>query len=373
MPRVLAAVALGLLLGLAGCSGGHSRTAAGATPAASPAPAGAAANLQPGSDPSALPGPVLIADRDNNRLVEVDPQGKQVWEFPRPGDLAPGQTFKVPDDAFFTSDGKRIVATEEDNFVISLIDVANHRIVWRYGTPGMPGSAPGELWNPDDAIVLPDGNVLAADIKNCRLVLIPPGGHAPKRVFGETTRACTHAPPGRWGSPNGAFPLGDGTFLVTEIDGDWVDQLRPDGTVGFSIHPPGVHYPSDANEVSQGHYVVADYSQPGQVVEFDQQGNAVWTFAPRGDAALNHPSLAMPLPNGDVICTDDRNHRVIVFDPRSQKIVWQYGQTGQPGRGPGLLANPDGLDLAPPHGLLVSRSRSMGHLGAIASPDRARL
>ncbi|MGH9055295.1 MAG: hypothetical protein ACRDYY_05430, partial [Acidimicrobiales bacterium] len=92
-------------------------------------------NLAPGSDPAALPGPVLIADHLNNRLLVVDPNGTIAWEFPRPGDLAPGQSFKVPDDAFFTPDGRDIIATQEDDFVISEISVAQHRIVWRYGTP----------------------------------------------------------------------------------------------------------------------------------------------------------------------------------------------------------------------------------------------
>src|SRR5207244_8265035 len=41
---------------------------------------------RPGSDPSALPGNVLIADKANNRLLEVDPYGHVVWRFPRPGD-----------------------------------------------------------------------------------------------------------------------------------------------------------------------------------------------------------------------------------------------------------------------------------------------
>jgi hypothetical protein len=149
--------------------------------------------LQPGSDPSVLPGPVLIADRGNNRLLEIDPHGKTLWEFPRPGDLAPGETFNVPDDAFFSPDGKQIVATQEDDFVISIIDVNSHRIVWRYGTPGQHGSGPNQLWNPDDALILPTGDVLTADIKNCRLLLIPPGAHAPSRVFGRQPKpAATH-------------------------------------------------------------------------------------------------------------------------------------------------------------------------------------
>lgn len=67
--------------------------------AVAPASSQQEGHLQPGSDPRVLPGPVLIADEDNDRLVLVDPQGRVVWTFPEPGDLRPGETFKTPDDA----------------------------------------------------------------------------------------------------------------------------------------------------------------------------------------------------------------------------------------------------------------------------------
>src|SRR5437773_1198172 len=44
-------------------------------------------HLQPGSDPTVLPGPVLIADRGNDRLVLVDPEGRVIWPFTAPGVL----------------------------------------------------------------------------------------------------------------------------------------------------------------------------------------------------------------------------------------------------------------------------------------------
>ena len=70
------------------------------------APAAGPGQLAPGSDPVGAAADVLIADKHNNRLLIVDPQGRVRWEFPRPGDLAPGQTFLIPDDAFFTPDGR---------------------------------------------------------------------------------------------------------------------------------------------------------------------------------------------------------------------------------------------------------------------------
>jgi len=118
------------------------------------------------------------------------------------------------------------------------------------------------------------------------------------------------------------------------------------------VHPPAVSYPSDTNEIVPGRYLTVDYSQPGQVVIFDRAGRTLWRFHGTGANALNHPSLALPLPNGDVILNDDFNHRVIVIDPSTDRIVWQYGVTGVAGKAAGYLNNPDGIDLVPPDSLL---------------------
>ena len=66
-----------------------------------------------------------------------------------------------------------------------------------------------------------------------------------------------------------------------------------------------------------GRYLTADYSNPGQVVEFDSRGQLLWQFG-----GLNQPSLALPLPNGDILVNDDFNNRVIVIDPVTHRIVW---------------------------------------------------
>jgi len=221
------------------------------------------------------------------------------------------------------------------------------------------GSGPDRLWNPDDAMALPDGYVLSADIKNCRIILIAPGAHVLARQFGQTG-SCVHHPAAMFGSPNGVFPMRDGHYLVTEINGDWVDEMGLNGKVYWTTHPPGVAYPSDTNEIGPDRYLTVDYSDPGQIVIFNSAGRALWRFAPTGPDALNHPSLALPLPNGDILLNDDYNDRVIVVDPRSDRIVWQFGHTGVPGTAPGYLNNPDGVDLLPPYSLLGAHSATMG-------------
>jgi outer membrane protein assembly factor BamB len=315
-----------------------------------PVEPGSPSYLAPGSNPAVLPGPVLIADKLDDRLIVVDPQGHIRWVWPQPGDLAPGQTFKIPDDAFFSPDGRYIIATQEDDYVITVIDIASRKIVWRYGHPGVPGSAPGYVWNPDDAMILPDGTVISADIKNCRLIEIPHDGVAVSWQEG-TIGSCIHNPPTQYGSPNGVFPMPDGHFLVTEINGDWVDDIDTAGHVYWTTNPPGVNYPSDSNQIGPNRYLTVDYSSPGQVVVFNQAGQLLWRYAPTSGAPaqLDHPSLGMGLPNGDVLLTDDYDDRVIVIDPTTNQIVWQYGHDGTPGDAAGYLNNPDGLDPLPPY------------------------
>ena len=318
----------------------------------------ASGNLQPGSDPSVLPGPVLIADRDNNRLLEVSPQGRVLWRFPQRGDLAPGQTFLLPDDAFFSPGGRHIVVTQEDDYVISVVDLASDRIIYRYGHPGVPGSEPGYVHNPDDAMIVPGGDLLAADIKNCRVLVIHPPAHHPLRQLG-VTGDCEHEPGVAYGSPNGAFPMSNGDTAITEINGDWLDVVTPKGRAVAATHPPGFSYPSDTNEVRPGVFLSADYTNPGALETFTTAGQLLWRYEPAGAQALDQPSLALPLPNGDIIANDDKNDRVIVVDPHTNRIVWQYGHTHVPGSGEGSLSNPDGVDLAPRYSLAQRFAASM--------------
>jgi hypothetical protein len=56
----------------------------------------------------------------------------------------------------------------------------------------------------------------------------------------------------------------------------------------------------------------------------------------------------------------DDAYRVIVIDPVTNRIVWQYGHTGVAGQGPGYLHDPDGVDLVPPQSLLITHSATMG-------------
>lgn len=305
-------------------------------------------------DTSALGGyNVLIADRGNNRLIEVTPAKKIVWQYqfnlPRPGLGA--------DDSFFADGGKTIIVNLEEYHVLELIDYRTKQVTWSYGVPNQPGSKDGYLNTPDDAYQLPNGDISVADIKNCRILEIAPDKHI-VRQYGQT-KVCKNVP-GYLNKPNGDTPLKNGHVFVSNITGHDLIELDENWQPVFSMNLP-VRYPSDPQLTLAGNVLISDYSTPGKIVEVTKQGNIVWQYDGDGHVKMNKPSLAIELPNGNILANDDYNHRVIVIDKQTKQIVWQYGVTGKPGSADGQLNVPDGMDI-------IMRSTSGTVATAQASP-----
>ena len=299
-----------------------------------------------------LPYPVVIADRRNNRLIEVAPNKEILWQFGSPN----LKIYHDNDDVYFSPDGHLLAISEEDNQDIHLIDYDKHELVWSYGVADIPGPGPGYLNFPDDTHVMKDGTIVVADIRNCRILFLDRDTSTVKTQWGQPGRKgepwtrnaqCRHNPPHQLGLPNGVTELDNGNILITEIIGAWISEVTRDGKLVWDSRAFGMRYPSDAMPTRDGQVIVADYSKPGRVIVFDpKQHKVTWDYAVKeGEGMLNHPSLAQELPNGDVILNDDYRHRVIVIDRQTQQIIWQYGTTDHPGNGPGQLNNPDGIDI----------------------------
>ncbi|MGH2831434.1 MAG: hypothetical protein ACRDK2_01555 [Solirubrobacteraceae bacterium] len=302
---------------------------------------GTARAYEAASKLAGLPGYLMIADRGNNRILIVNPAHQIVFEYPGPAEA--GRLF-FDDDTFIEPGGEYVISNEEGDHAIVQVNLARRTQQVLFGEPGVPGSDSAHLHEPDDAYMLPDGTFTVADAENCRILFIR--AHRIVRSYGHSA-VCRHDPPAYFNQVNGDTPLPGGGVLVSEIEGNWLDEIGPEGRLLWSIRAP-VSYPSDPQPLPGGRVLLADYASPGHVLILDRHGRVRWRYGPeQGYGRLDHPSLAMPLPNGDIVVNDDYRDRVVVIDPRKKRIVWQYGHTDTPGTAPGYLNTPDGLDFIP--------------------------
>jgi hypothetical protein len=331
MNRILALasaapILMGLGIGFAPADAAETGTLAKTAPPSGP------------SDGAALGGyNVLIADRGNDRVLLVSPDKQILWQYDIPG--VPQRS--GADDAFFADNGKSIIVNLEHQHVIQIIDMATKKVTWQYGELGKPGARDGHLNFPDDAYQLSNGDVMVADIRNCRILEIA----ADKRIVRQAgvTGRCSGGPT-TLSSPNGDTPLPNGHVLISTIRDRGLTELDEQWKPVFKMKLP-LHYPSDPQMTKAGNFLIADYARPGKIIEIGRDGKVVWEYTAAGEGLLNRPSLAIELPNGNILSNDDLNHRVIVIDKAGKKIVWQYGVTRVFGDRPGYLSIPDGVDV----------------------------
>lgn len=313
------------------------------TPAATPQTAfllpGEAAGLP--ALPAGVPftGHLLIAQSSSHsRVIEIDANGTVTWSL---STLSPplSRPLGAPDDAFYTIDGRDVVANSEDGQGAIAVDRATGAVVWQDGTYLRRGAGLTHFSNPDDAVPAADGTVWLADIRNCRLMHLDGSTGSVLGILGG--HGCVHNPPRQFSEPNGAFPTRDGSLVVTEISGSRVTWLNPDGTVRWSHHVP-VGYASDAMAYPDGSVLLTDYSTIGSVLRVAADGTVLWRYSPRGAARLNHPSIAIPLASNRVAISDDFNNRIVIVDPTTSTVVWTWS-----GNGSVTLLRPDGLDYRP--------------------------
>ena len=146
--------------------------------------------------------------------------------------------------------------------------------------------------------------------------------------------------------PNGDTPLADGNVLVSEIKGSYVDEVTITGR--WSGPEAADRLPVGSSAVGTRSIPSRRLLQPGQILEFNRAGKILWCYHPTSGAGmLDHPSLAELLPNGLIWANDDYRNRVVIIDPRTNQIVWQYGHTDIPGRGQGSSRFPTGSTCWP--------------------------
>jgi hypothetical protein len=103
----------------------------------------------------------LVTDRNNDRCIQVDRNGKVIWAFEK--------ELHHPHNANPLSNGNILIADSDGNRILEIN--RKKEIIWSYGD----GSAE-TLWWPRGGIRLENGNTLITDSKNHRIIEVSPKG-----------------------------------------------------------------------------------------------------------------------------------------------------------------------------------------------------
>jgi len=223
---------------------------------------------------------VIIADRENNRVIEVSEDKEVLRTITTAGDRG----LWYPNYAVKLSNGDILIADGFNNRIVELDDTGE--IVWQYGCAKLNsagkcgyGTGPDELRNPRMVELLSDGNTLITDSENSRII-----------------------------------ELDENKSVVWE-------------------YKSGLNIPYAAHKLSNGNVLIAN-TKANSVIEVDTDGNIVWELK----KGLSFPTDAIRLATGDTLIADSYNNRIIEVNEAGE-ITWQYGD-GKFGAAEGQLAKP---------------------------------
>jgi hypothetical protein len=319
-----------------------------------------------GDDEFNRPGNTLIADQFNNRVIEVSPNGKIVWQFGLgPADFSPASIVGTNDAqrvgtltlmAGTGTPGGQPEAPKctdpngcPDNRVL-LVDRTG-QILWQYGSFGPGGNGPDQLntpvqntWLPrddDEASGIPGvppGHVLITDQANERIIEVTLDKQI---VWQYGTTGVAGIGPNLLNNPNCAELLKNGHILICDENNNQaleVTHTTPSTVVHIYTIAGGMLFSgvAFASRLPNGHTLITD-SGNARIVETDEAGTAFFQYFTNTDPKSNPrclspgnctgplPTRAVRLRNGDTLISDQYNHRVIEVNADGE-IVRTFGK-----------------------------------------------
>jgi HEAT repeat protein len=224
---------------------------------------------------SFLNGNTLLAHGNRNLVVELDPEGKEVWKYTIAGAWS----------AEKMANGNVLIASNSQSKVVE-VD-RDGKVVWEYSTP-----------NPLNAKPLPNGNVLIAAFTQRKVI----------EVDREKKIVWSHEA-GQYVSD--AHRLENGNTLISCMNGP-VRELTPDGKTVWEYS--GAPQAYGCQPLATGNVLIA--SLQGTVTEVNRAKEVVWEHREQ------NPCDVFRLPNGNTLITGAQKFVEITPDKR---VVWERG------------------------------------------------
>jgi uncharacterized protein (UPF0248 family) len=291
-------------------------------------------------------GNILIADRLNHRVIEVDRDTDEiVWQFGDGSSMAGPTSVVAPSDAERVGEwtlicGGAVAASTDPNAQkgpgdhrVFLVDRSG-KIFWQYGQAGVAGSDVNQLDEPACATYLFYGHILICDQGNHRVIEV--SLVTKTIVWQHGTTGTSGTGPDQLCSPSSAQLLDNGNILIADAGNNRVIEVdRRHRTVwqyGDSNSDEPLNGPSFACRLEDGNTLITD-SGHNRILETDHSGHKVMEFATSkqpGSVADPLATRAVRLDNGDTLICDQFNHQVIEIDADSN-VVFTHGSIGAAG------------------------------------------
>jgi hypothetical protein len=291
--------------------------------------------------PAAAAGTVLIADTENQRVIEINKDTKEItWQYGCSKVYSSGRCdagsradqLKQPASAFY--DGANILIADKGNNRI--IEVSKNKdTVWNYSIG---------LNQPTFAIKMKNGDFLITDSITNKVMEVNSEG-ALVWQYGcarlTNTQKCA---PGTGTSelnvPNAAVELSNGNILISDKGNNRIIEVTKAKEIAFE-YKSGLNFPAAAQAYDSGYAIVN--TNANRLVFIDAQKAATNEFS-----FLSHPTY-VSIEKTNLLITDSFNNRILETD-KEGNIVWYYGDCsetdGQPaapctlGAGIGQLFKP---------------------------------
>lgn len=238
-----------------------------------------------------------------NRLVELDAEGKIVWEHKPPSICVIFQP--LPNGNVLLGYGGNPTGVQEVNRA--------HEVVWNYVS-----SCPQVL----GCERLSNGNTLIAEQGPCRAVEVNPKGEVVLITPLSTSEKPYHL------QVRNIHKLPDGNILAAHEGEGAVREVDPQGKVVWEY--TGVENAGDAQRLKNGHTLISCGTQK-RVIEVERNGKIVWEFGAKDAPELNlvWVSSIQVLKNGNLLVGNFlRGHLgqgAHAFEvTRKKKVVWTF-------------------------------------------------
>jgi len=160
-------------------------------------------------------GHIFVADYNTGYVKKYGPDHRWLLTFSEYG-TEPGQTMK---SEFMDIHGDRLYLPDAGNHRVNVFDLSG-KFLFVFGGPG---SALGQLNNPEAARFGPDGNLYVTDLRNDRLQVFDAVGKF-LRSWGRSGEG-----PGEFKSPSGLAIDSQGKVYVAEIGNDRIQAFDKEG------------------------------------------------------------------------------------------------------------------------------------------------